>query len=279
MSDSSADTANATTESAQAIAPLPSDVSVVAEGTSTPDVNPPVASSDTEKSDADVPKAKLLDVIRSVVSKAPQKEASSAIQEPVKVLAAQPETPQDDAKLPFAHHPRFKELLNQNRDLRSSKVTKEEFEVHRADANSYRKVTGFMDTYGLKIEDVAEGFNIMALMKTDPAAALKRLQSHYNQLQKVTGNVLPDDLREKVESGFTDEETARELARRRAIDERTQELARQHLADTERQHAEAIKAEHRTKTLSVVADWERGIRSRDPDYDRKSETMELCAAR
>ena len=72
--------------------------------------------------------------------------------------------------VPFHKHPRFKEVIDQRNKYREG-------------AEQYEQITGFLAQNNLSAEEAAQGFQIMALMKNDPAAALDALSPFVQQLE------------------------------------------------------------------------------------------------
>lgn len=114
-------------------------------------------SSDADKEDAKQEPLSLRDVIQNVVAKpeVPEESSTTEAKEEVAEPEAKAEEEGDDpdAQVPFHNHPRFKQVL-QERDS------------YKADADQYRNITEFMSTNKLIGEEVAEGFEIMALLKS-----------------------------------------------------------------------------------------------------------------
>ena len=154
--------------------------------------------------------------------------------------------------VPFHKHPRFKEVIEQRNQYRES-------------AEQYEKITGFLAENQLSADEAAQGFQIMALMKNDPEAALQALTPYLQNLQLATGQTLPDDIRSRVDDGYLDEDAAREMARVRAENERLRSQVQTHSnRAAERQQTEQIN-----NLAATVTDWENNIRQQDPDYDLK----------
>lgn len=219
----------------------------------------------------------LLSVIKDAVKREDKPEASPAPeddQEKPKVEAEGDQKPEadtkDDADLPFHNHPRFKELVEERNAL-------------RVPAEQYGQITGFMREHNLEPSEVAEGFEVMALLKSGTAESLGKARDWFverlDTLNSALGNKLPDDLQERVDSGGLDEETALELAQARA----TATL------QTEHSRAESVKAEQaqtadaaQARSLAManaVTGWEERIKASDPDYSKKAELVQTtCQA-
>lgn len=235
-------------------------------------------SSNADEQDANEP-ADLLSVVRSAVEPedgpAKSSDAEGETEKPeAKAEAdadqADADSEADDANLPFHNHPRWKQVVHERNEL-------------RPDAERYRNITGFMEQSGLTGEEVADGFDVMAQLKSgDPAqltAALEWLEPRVNFLKEQLGQTLPDDLREKVESGLIDEDTANEAARDRAAAKLHTERAKaRETTDTEAEASRQRQVSAQAM-LTAVEDWEGRTRKADPDYASKAELIEVtCQA-
>lgn len=245
-----------------------------AEGTT--DANP-AESSPADNEDAKEP-ASLLDVVKSAVEpKAEPEESSTAEGEE----GAKPEATEEAEKaaegsegeaenLPFHNHPRWKELVSERDSLRDP-------------AGKYGQIQEFMQTHGLSGEEVAEGYQIMALLKSGDPEKLAEARGWFAErleaLDGALGNVLPDDLRARVDNGYLDEEGALEIARSRAGETlRTERATREQQAAKAQQEREAQQA--RTgEMVNAVTSWEERVRASDPDYGRKADLVQAkCKA-
>lgn len=158
---------------------------------------------------------------------------------------------------PLNKHPRFKQLIEQRNQYRES-------------ADEYNRITDFMRDNSLSPEDAAEGFRVMALMKANPAEAYKELQSKMQQLADASGISIPKDLRQRVEDGYIDEDSAKELSRARAELNRVKQLR-----ESEYNQRLQMQANQTIDRITEdVTDWEAEIKEKDPDYDLKSEEID-----
>lgn len=136
-------------------------------------------------------------------------------------------------------------------------------------AESFDQLQNWVREKGLSQEDFAGALEITALTKSDPHAALARLKPIYEALQKVAGDILPDDLAAKVKDGSLDEASARELAQSRskaAISEANQKRTTE--AEQRRREAEAAEAQAREVATATTA-WEADWKKTDPDFSHK----------
>jgi hypothetical protein len=279
--DASASSADITaqTASTDAQASAPQDVSTTQDAKQfSADTS---AAGDKSATKAEEPKS-LLDVVKDVVKEEAKADDGNSLDpnnadntsKATETIASDKLTAQDDGKhadaevddaqLPFHKHPRFQQVIKER------SAYKQELDTVKPDAEEWRAVRTFMDTNALSPQEVAEGFQIMAAMKSDPIRAREMLSAYWNQLETFAGNVLPNDLKQKVDEGEVDEAVAAELARKR---NEADFLRRQQDAYAQHQ-AQQVMAQQQATTQSVlrnvVTDWENGIKTRDADYSVKA---------
>jgi len=240
------------------------------------DPSPATDASKTEGSDA-------LSIVRDVVGKSTEPAAASS----AKAEVTGPETgdqqaakAEDDySDVPFNKHPRFQKVLA---DLKTANTKAAEAE---ADAVRYRNVDTFLRqnnmrgedaamglrimassfNSGLTIDEMAEGQSIMAQAKTDPAGAWERMRPWVQQVITAAGEVLPADLKAKVDTGELSSDAAYEMSRMRAslaARDAQQSFAQQ------RQAADAQAAQVNARVGEVRA-WEADRLAKDPHYAAK----------
>ena len=237
------------------------------------DANPPSSSGDTPTTDANEAPRSLLDVVKSVVKPevvAPAAPSATTGQEKPAVDAEKPAEGEakPDADLPFHNHPRWKEMIAQR-------------DSFKPDAENYRQITSYMEANGLSTAEVAEGFQVMANLKSGSPAVLEQARGWFAErlaaLDAHLGHTLPADLQQKVNDGLIDEELAREYARTRAS---ATILEGQNTARTERQaqdrQADEVTAAT-TAMTTAVNDWEIRTKAADPDYATKAPLVEAQA--
>lgn len=214
--------------------------------------------------DDDQPKD-MSSVVRDVVAK-PDEAASSAAKAEDADDAGDTDDATADAKaaddpdykdVPFHKHPRFQELLRKSR-------------TYEADAGQYRKIQGFMRENHLEADEAADGLRIMALAKTNPAQALAEIKPFVQKLLLAAGEILPDDLKNRVQQGDLTAAAAQEISRSRATVAQQQEAQR--LQDERRQQQEAVE---RSRALRDTADaWARDRDVKDPSFKAKYPLLE-----
>ena len=248
-----------------------SDVSTIQpEGTA--DAKEAAASSTADEKQEVAKPASLLDVIKNVVKDEAEESTTTEAIDPAKesevakteVSAAEKDATQTDpnaaketdANVPFHNHPRWKAVLAEREALRPQ-------------AEQYGLITKFMTENGLTDQEVAQGYQMMSLLKNDPAKALAALSPIVENLQRFAGKILPDDLKTKVDNGLVDEETAKTLAgERHAIAFEKQRIADAQAASVrEVQNLQAQSQQAvQTSMNTAVTDWENNIKTRDADY-------------
>lgn len=210
--------------------------------------------------------AETLSVVRDVVGdeeEAPAEEQAS----PAEGEEAEPEAGDDapEAKgqddedytdVPFHKHPRFQQLL------RKAKTYEE-------DAKRYQNVQSFIDQHGLQAEEAAELLVIGGLMKTNPAEAWRRMKPAVQKVLIAAGEVLPDDLKERVQKGEISPQAALEVSRLRA-----QQRSTESMRAFEQQRQEQMRLqEMQTRLQQTAASWEQDRRAKDPNFDAKYDAL------
>jgi len=221
----------------------------------------PVSSAEVDK-DA---KADLLSVVQNALDEADPEDSSTDgnqdgdAGENTKTEEAQKDGADEVAadakqhdKVPFHNHPRWKEMIGERDSLKPR-------------AEQYDKIMGFMRSNGLTPQEMAEGLRVMALMRNNPAEAYQSIQGYAQRLAEMTGDKLPDDVKERLESGLIDDDSAKELARLKAERRAAEEQA-------VRMQQEALVANQRAMH-DAVATWEKRERAKDPDWDSKYEMV------
>lgn len=208
----------------------------------------------------------LLSVVRSVVDEKDGDAASPAGQSENSgqpkadaATAKDAKTPDDEnfSDVPFHAHPRFKQVIAQRNHYREG-------------AEQYAQVQEFLQTNNLSAEEAAEMLTLKALMKSDPQKAWAQMKPLVQQLLVDAGEILPDDLKQRVARGEMTREAAIEFQRLRAAQtsgQKQQEIA------AERAKQQATLQAQKAVTDSVAM-WEQQTRLRDPDFEAKFEALQ-----
>lgn len=201
--------------------------------------------------------------------KAEADEESAAQKSEEGEAQAEPETDDDEfteeerAQLSEKTHRRMKKLAGEVKTLQA------ENEAFKPKAESFERIVEFARTNRLTKDDVDNTFRIAALVRNDPVKALEALTPVVDELRKMTGHVLPEDLQKQVREGYITREHATELAKARAsltLRDRRDEESR----EMERQRQEHEKHQGNVAaTVQAADDWYAKQKTKDPDFDLK----------
>lgn len=203
----------------------------------------------------------LLDIVRDVVDKRPKPDAASPAEgEDTGDKDQGEEQKKDDdedySDVPFSKHPRFKKLIAQRNEL-------------RVDAVRYRNVQTFLDNNGLTADEAGDMLVIGALAKTDPAEAWKQVKPWVQKLLIAAGEVLPEDVQQRVQAGEISQEAALELTRARASAQSMQAAQ----SFREQQEERRRQQELSSSIMNAAASWEEDRRVKDPNFAAKQEPL------
>jgi hypothetical protein len=150
-------------------------------------------------------------------------------------------------------------------------------------ATEYDKIVSNLSRSGLSNEDFSNLMEIGGLMVNDPAKALARLTPVLRHLQEQVGEILPDELAERVRQGYLTEADAKALNRSTADAQRAKERADKLTSQQEAEKAQRETDELVHSSLSAVESWEKQKASKDPDWHLKrtevAEQVELAIVR
>lgn len=154
--------------------------------------------------------------------------------------------------VPFHKHPRFQQLVTERNS-------------YKADAERHHNVQTFLDNNGLSSEEAADALISFALAKTDPVKAWATVKPWVQELLIAAGEVLPDDLRSRVEKGELTLDAANEISRAQAASRSAER--RQTFADKQRERNDA-KAKS-TALVNTANKWEADRKRLDPNFGAK----------
>jgi len=207
--------------------------------------------------------ADLLSVVQSAIDngETAETESQSVEEETEDVQTDTPLTEESEKEVldnvPLHLQPRFKEVIAEKNE-------------YKRGHEQYEKIQSSLKEMKLSAEETAQGLSIMGLMKSNPQAALEALQPIINNLQQVTGQIIPNDIQQKIEDGYMDEDVGKELARTRA-DVQIQKNANQQMLSEQEQ----MKTRSEVNVLAQsVTNWEKNVRKTDPDFDFKQDEID-----
>lgn len=198
----------------------------------------------------------LLSVVRDAVDKSkPETSAASPAEgEEDEGSSDQPKKIDNEnfSDVPFNNHPRFRALLKSWRE-------------EKQDAERYRNVQTFLDTHGVSPEEASDALIIAGLAKTNPAEAWKQIKPWVQKVLVAAGEVLPDDLQQRVQAGEFTAEAALEISRHRATAQSVQ--AQQSFREQQALRQQQIEAT--SSITNAAVEWEQDRRLKDPNFDTK----------
>jgi len=197
-----------------------------------------------------------LSIVRDVVGAEKSAEASSAEgaekdgQQPVD--QAREEGDPEYSDVPFNKHPRFKEVLTK-------------LKTAETDATRYRNVENFISEQGLGAEEAADLLRIGGMIKTNPVEAWKLVKPTIQKLLIAAGEVLPDDLKQRRDTGELTPEAAMEISRQRAQLQSRDVRQAFETQQTQLRQQSDLGAE----IQSTVKHWHNDRQTRDPNFEAK----------
>lgn len=166
----------------------------------------------------------------------------------------------DYADVPFNKHPRFKHLIKVRDGLKTER------DAFKEDAGRYQNVQRFMDENGINAKETASAFQFMAAFRRGQfVEAWEMIKPTVQELLVRAGEVLPQDLKDEVQSGVITQERAQELARERA---KTKSLETGRTFDQQMRDRQQNQAQSQALHNSAVV-WARDRAKRDPQFDAK----------
>lgn len=181
---------------------------------------------------------------------------------------------EQDAKLPFAQHPRFKQVLTQRARFKAEAETlKSSLTSLEPKAKNYDSIVNYARSAGMTQEFVGDLFHMGKLMLEDPIKFHESFKAEWERIETMVGARLPPDLAELVRAGKLAPEVAKETALLRT---RTELAEGRHKRTTEQAAAEREAAEKASREREIeemstavgnsVSGWDRQWKGSDPDY-------------
>lgn len=241
-------------------------VAPAAETVKTPDSQPAASSPAKDES--------VLDRVKAALT--PKTEGSSPPKAGQEAAPNPEASPESDDKEPEGdpteeelarYHSKTRKRINKLVTERNQ--ARDDAEKLRPDAEVGQKLTGFIHAAGMTGDEANLLLDIGRNMKRDPLKALEQIKPFYDALQRMAGDVLPDDLQQSVTKGEITEAYARQLARGRT---ETTVLSRRNQAQEEqdRQRQEADQNQrHAAAVGGAISTWENNQAAVDPDWKLK----------
>jgi hypothetical protein len=164
---------------------------------------------------------------------------------------------------------RIEKLLDQRRAAR------QEVEALKPQAAKWQQMEGYLTRHDLAAEDANTLLGIgAALRRGDFKTFVEGVGPYWVLAHEALGLSVAPDLRAKVDAGEMSEDAAKQLTATRIANSRLQGQVK---ANTEAATAQRAEVEHARTAQAVgsaIAEWEAGIKARDPDYAKKAAAVE-----
>lgn len=170
---------------------------------------------------------------------------------------------------------RFKKVIDQRNEQREQlRQTTEQVEQYRQGHEQYRAIESYMKENELRPQDVVEALQIAAAFNRDPAQAAKLLAPKMDMLQRYTGDVLPEDLQQRVSVGELSPEDAKQIVLQRNENARLrQEQERATAQQQQREQAQQTQATQ-AAMANAANTVQAHLQKTDPDYAKKAPMIE-----
>lgn len=166
---------------------------------------------------------------------------------------------------------RFKKVIDQRNSLKEQVQSKaQEADTYRQGHEQFKAITDYMQQHELSTSDVAEALQIAGLMSTNPAEAMKLLAPKVQMLQQYTGEILPTDLQQQVDTGELSPQAAQEIVRTRnenaRLNRQNQKRDQQQSQQEQSQQIAQVR-----KAMATAADTTQAqLAKTDPDFAKKA---------
>lgn len=136
-------------------------------------------------------------------------------------------------------------------------------------AEQFERVVRFVQEAGLVPDEVNQLFDIGKNLKSDPRKAYDQIKPVYDKLQRMFGDVLPDDLQDQVNKGLMTAPNAKALAAARTDAAVAGQQAERMRAQQDETRQRESQAAHVTEVRTKVSEWESSQEKSDPDWKLK----------
>jgi hypothetical protein len=136
-------------------------------------------------------------------------------------------------------------------------------------ADQFDRVVDFVRDAGLVPNEVNQLFDIGKNLKHNPRAAYDQIKPVYEQLQRMFGDVLPDDLQDQVKKGLITAPNAKALAEARTNAAVAEQQATRMRERQEQDRQAAANTQHVGEVRTKVSEWETSKEKADPDWKLK----------
>lgn len=259
------------------------EMSQVSTATEIQDVNQTAGPSTGDESKGEGPTSVLDAVMRGIKSDKAKTESSPSSETGTDAPGAEDQPLPDEVTTEelSRYHSRTRRRIQQLLD--KNKATSTELGQLKPLAEQAQRINAFVRQSGLSAEEVDSGFTIMRLLKSDPIEARKQLLPIMQALDKVCGVELPPELKQKVDQGYVDEDTARRTAQAEARANLAANANERAAREAQQQREQAEHRQFGVSVQSAIKTFEDNWKKSDPDHavkaPRVQEKVELSLSR
>lgn len=179
--------------------------------------------------------------------------------------SAESDNPDKDVPQEIHNQPWFKKLLAERKQARQERdQVRREVEEFKHDATQFRTIQNFLNESNVDPRDAAQALQLTRLAYDNPKEFYNQLIGMTKEWGERLGVTLPPDLQKKVDEGFVDLETAKELAKTRS-DAEIEKTANERLL--EQRQAEQQRAEM-SQRQTMIQSWAEQVSKTDPDLKK-----------
>jgi hypothetical protein len=162
--------------------------------------------------------------------------------------------------------------------LEQRHAARQEADALKPHAAKWQQMDGYLKKHNLAAEDANTLLGVgAALRRGDFKAFLDGVQPYVDHARQALGQLVPNDLQAKVDTGELSEDAAKQLTVARIANARLQGEVRANTdAQTAQRQADA-QAHVMATVNTAITTWEQGIRARDPDYAKMAPEVEAEA--
>lgn len=189
----------------------------------------------------------------------------------------EPQDPSEDELKQYSANAqnRIRELVDRRKDA-EGRATELESQIQELQprAEQMGKIEGFMQQNRISPAEFDNVMKITALIQTgEYGKALEVVTPIYRQLLEVSGNILPEELQERVRLGYITEADAHELHRERTNSRNAQDRETERAEEARQREQEQQNANLVTLLQNTGDAWDAEKATSDPDWSLKQELV------
>jgi len=163
------------------------------------------------------------------------------------------------------------------RILRERAQARDALKAVQPELEAYRQLRGYLDNAQLNHEDVNVLLGVGARLRAgDMEGFLRGVMPYVQMAEEALGLRLPNDLQNQVNQGLIHPDAAAEMGRNRyriARAEGERQIAETRLRDTQQAREQENQGHLQQSVIDAINNWETGMRSRDPDFAGKADSV------